>query len=130
MKKVKKRLMRTLLFFYVLVGIAVGLVLYKFFPNHYFNLYPAIPGYYTILGFILFRSLLICQRKCPAKMINIYMMLRGIKFLITILTVLLYNVFSDEFVYEFSITTVGFYFFYMFIETFIFIKFEKERIKK
>lgn len=120
--------MISLLIFYVIVGVAVGLVLYYFFPDNYFALYPVIPSYYTLLGVILYSSLIVCQRKKPEKLINVYMMMRGLKFLITVVTILLYDIFYDEFTYEFSITTIGFYFFYLFIETIIFIKFEKERI--
>ncbi len=130
MEKLNHRMMNTLLIAYILVGISVGLILYLLFPERYFILYPVIPGYYTILGFALFRSLVVCRRKSPRKMINIYMMFRGIKFLMTVLTIILYDLFFAESIYEFSITTIGFYFFYLFIETYIFIIFEKERIRK
>jgi len=109
---------------------AMGFVLYEYFPMHYFPIYPVIPSYFTILGVILFLTLLYYRKNNPEKIINGYMMVRGFKFLLTVGAVLLFVTMSDNYEYEFSITTVGFYFFYLFIETYIFTKFEKERIAK
>ncbi len=119
-----------LLIFYVVVGIGVGLGLYYFYPDYYFEWYPFIPGYYTVLGVVLYSSLIFYKRKNPKKMINVYMMMRGIKFLLTTTTILIYDLTMYEYIFEFSITTVGFYFFYLFIETYIYIKFEKEQVVK
>lgn len=123
-------MMVSLLIFYVVVGIGVGFILYYIYPDHYFDWYPFIPGYYTVLGVILYSSLMVYKKKNPKKMINAYMMMRGIKFILTTATILIYNLTMDEYIYEFSITTVGFYFFYLFIETYIYIKFEKEKAVK
>lgn len=130
MYKANQKYMGALLIFYVFVGIAVGLMLYYLYPEHYFSLYPVIPAYYTLIGIVLLRALTVYKRNNPKKMINVYMMMRGIKFLLTVASVLVYVLLTDEHDYEFSITTVGFYFFYMFVETFIYIKFEKERNSK
>ena len=130
MKKFILKLIVPLLFLYPVVGTAVGFVLYFYFPIHYFPLYPVIPSYFTVLGVILFLTLLHYSKNNPEKIINAYMMTRGFKFLLTAAAILLFVSMSDNFEYEFSITTVGFYFFYLFVETFIFTKFEKERIAK
>ncbi|MCE5320446.1 MAG: hypothetical protein PHV09_03175 [Bacteroidales bacterium] len=130
MNKFILKLIISLLVFYPIAGIAVGLVLYEYYPMHYFPLYPVIPSYFTILGVILFITLLHYSKNNPEKIINAYMMIRGIKFLLTVGAILLFVTMSDNYEYEFSLTTVGFYFFYLFIETYIFTKFEKERISK
>lgn len=130
MNKFILKLIVSLLIFYPIVGIAVGIVLYEYFPMHYFSLYPVIPSYFTILGIMLFITLLYYRKNNPEKIINAYMMIRGIKFLLTVGAILLFVTMSHNYEYEFSITTVGFYFFYLFIETYIFTKFEKERIAK
>jgi hypothetical protein len=130
MNKFVLKLIISLLIFYPAVGIAAGFVIYEYFPVHYFSLYPIIPSYFTILGVILFITLLYFRKNNPEKIINAYMMIRGFKFLLTVGAILLFVTLSDNYEYEFSITTVGFYFFYLFIETFIFTKFEKERIAK
>ena len=121
--------MISLLVFYVIVGVMVGLIIYYLYPQYYFSWYPVIPGYYTILGIVLYRSLLFYKKKHPKKLISVYMMMRGIKFLITVLSVLLYTMLVDESVYEFAITIIAFYYFYLFIETYIYIKFEKQKPK-
>jgi len=130
MNKFILKLIISLLVFYPVVGIAMGFVIYEYFPIHYFSLYPVIPSYFTILGVILFITLLHYSKNNPEKIINAYMMIRGIKFLLTVGAILLFVTMSDNYEYEFSLTTVGFYFFYLFIETYIFTKFEKERISK
>ena len=130
MNKFILKLIISLLLFYPVVGIAVGLVLYEYFPMHYFSLYPVIPSYFSILGTILFCALLYYRKNKPEKIINVYMIMRGVKFLLTIGTILLFVSIADNYKYEFSITTVGFYFFYIFIETYLFTQFERERVAK
>jgi len=130
MNKFILKLIISLLLFYPVVGIAVGLVLYEYFPMHYFSLYPVIPSYFSILGTILFCALLYYRKNKPEKIINVYMIMRGVKFLLTIGTILLFVTIYEDFEYEFSITTVGFYFFYIFIETYLFTQFERERVAK
>lgn len=130
MNKFILKLIISLLLFYPVVGIAVGFVLYEYFPMHYFSLYPVIPSYFSILGAILFFALLYYRKNKPEKIINVYMIMRGVKFLLTIGTILLFVSIADNYKYEFSITTVGFYFFYIFIETYLFTQFERERVAK
>ena len=130
MNKFILKLIISLLLFYPVVGIAVGLVLYEYFPMHYFSLYPVIPSYFSILGTILFCALLYYRKNKPEKIVNVYMIMRGVKFLLTIGTILLFVTIYEDFEYEFSITTVGFYFFYIFIETYLFTQFERERVAK
>ena len=130
MKKFILKLIVPLLFLYPVVGIVVGFILYFYSPMHFFPLYPIIPSYFTVLGVILFLTLLHYSKNNPKKIINAYMMARGFKFLLTAAAILLFVSISDNYEYEFSITTIGFYFFYLFVETFIFTKFEKERIAK
>ncbi|MFA6334759.1 MAG: hypothetical protein WCX48_04275 [Bacteroidales bacterium] len=128
--KVHWKLIFVLLFFYIIVGLIVGLIMYHYYPDYYFSWYPAIPGYFTLMGLVLFRCMIVCRRNNPKKIINVYMMMRGIKLFITLLSLLLYTLYIDVNTFEFAMVTLGFYFFYLIIETYIFIKFEKERIKK
>lgn len=130
MNKFILKLIISLLLFYPVVGFAVGYVLYEYFPMHYFSLYPVIPSYFSILGTILFCALLYYRKNKPEKIVNVYMIMRGVKFLLTIGTILLFVTIYEDFEYEFSITTVGFYFFYIFIETYLFTQFERERVAK
>jgi len=124
MGKVNNRFIIMLLLTYVLSGIAGGLFLYYVLPEHYFGWYPVIPSYFTVLGVILYLSLIYYKKKDHLRMINVYMMMRGIKLLLTILSVLMYDMFVDESDYDFSIVTVFFYLYYLFIETYFYIKFE------
>ena len=118
------RFLKTLLIVYVAFGIIVGLILYYLLPQHYFNWYPVIPSYYSIIAVFLYGSLKHFREKNPQKMINAYMMMRGIKLLLTILCVLLYNLYIDEKDEEFTIVISAFYLFYLVIETYLYAKFE------
>lgn len=119
-----KRFLKILLIVYVAFGIIVGLILYYLLPQHYFNWYPVIPSYYAVIAVVLYVSLRHFREKNPTKMIQAYMMMRGIKLLVTILCVLLYNLYIDEKDEEFTIVISLFYFFYLVIETYFYVKFE------
>lgn len=118
------RFLKTLLIVYVAFGIVVGFILYYLLPEHYFGWYPVIPSYYSVIAVVLYVSLRYFREKNPTKMIQAYMMMRGIKLLVTILFVLLYNLFIDEKDEEFTIVISLFYFFYLVIETYLYVKFE------
>lgn len=130
MNKFILKLIISLLLFYPVVGIAVGFILYEYFPMHYFSLYPVIPGYFSVLGAILLLTLLYYRKNNPQKITKVYMIIRGGKFLLTIGTILLLVTIYEDFEYELSITAAGFYFFYLFIETYLFTQFERERVAK
>ncbi len=129
-EKIHWKLVFVLLFFYIMAGLIVGLILSESFPDYYFSWYPVIPGYFTIMGFVLFRAMILCRKHNPKKIINVYMMMRGIKLIITLVSVLLYTLYVGVNTFGFAMVTLAFYFFYLIIETYIFIKFEKERIRK
>lgn len=124
MEKLNHKYLKILLIGYLALGIVVGLILYYFLPEHYFDWYPVIPAYYTIIAVFLYTSLRHFREKSPTKMINAYMMMRGIKLMVTILCVLLYNLYIDEKDQEFSIVVSLFYFIYLVIETYLYVKFE------
>lgn len=118
------RFLKILLIVYVAFGILVGFILYYLLPQHYFNWYPVIPSYYAVIAVVLYVSLRHFREKNPTKMIQAYMMMRGIKLLVTILFVLLYNLYIDKKDEEFTIVISLFYFFYLVIETYFYVKFE------
>ncbi|MDD3035182.1 MAG: hypothetical protein PHT25_11380 [Bacteroidales bacterium] len=119
-----KRFLKILLIAYVAFGVLVGFILYYLLPEHYFGWYPIIPSYFSIIAVFLYGALLHFREKNPTKMIQAYMMMRGIKLLVTILLVLLYNLFIDKNDEEFTIVISLFYFFYLVIETYFYVKFE------
>jgi len=124
MGMLNKRFLKILLIVYVAFGIIVGLILYYLLPQHYFNWYPVIPSYYSVIAVFLYRSLRHVREKNPTKIIQAYMMMRVIKLFVTILFVLLYNLYIDEKDEEFTIVISLFYFFYLVIETYFYVKFE------
>ena len=128
--KKKIKLMLAVLLLYVVAGASAGIVLYKFLPQYYFPFFPIIPGYFTLLGFIMLWILIFTNNSSPTKVVNVYMMMRTVKLIITAGFILVYNMVVEDYRYPFTLITVVFYFFYLFVETYLFIKFEKERIQK
>jgi len=126
-KKTYLQITIILIFFYVLLGIIVGFLLYKFSPGYYFHLYPIIPGFYMLMALILLLSMQSSLKKDEKTTIHRYLLLRMIKLVITIGSILAYTEFIDENNEAFVIVTIAFYFFYLAIETYIFVKYEKEK---
>lgn len=124
MKNLNHKFITILLIGYMAFGIAVGMTLYHFFPDLYFSWYPVIPSYYSIIAIILYGLLRHFREKNPKKMIHAYMMMRGIKLFLTILIVLLYNLYIDEKEEEFTIVISALYLFYLVLETYLYAKFE------
>ncbi len=129
-KSKKYRLVFIIMLLYAGVGIIVGILLKKFFPQYYFPLYPIIPSYFTLLGFVMLWVLLFSKGSSPTKVVNTYMMMRTIKLLITAGFILVYNMSTEDYRYPFTLITMAFYFFFLFVETSLYIKFEKERMAK
>lgn len=115
----------TILGINILVGVLVGCILYYGFPAAYFPWYPSIPIYFTILGIIMSSIMFSRSKDEPKKIVHIYMTMRVVKLLITLGSILLYVWLIGEQNLTFCITTLGFYFLYLFIETYFFYRFEK-----
>ena len=129
-KKKKYTLLVVILSLYVAVGAIAGIILKTFLPQYYFPIYPVIPAYFTLLGFIMLWILLFTKNDSPSKVANTYMMMKTVKLLITASFILVYSMVTEDYRYPFTLVTVAFYFFFLFVETYLFIKFEKERMKK
>ncbi len=124
-QRLRKRVIVAILGINILVGVIVGCVLYYGFPNVYFSWYPSIPIYFTMLGIVMSSIMFRHSKDQPKKIIHVYMTMRVVKLLITLGSILLYTWLVGEQKLMFSIITIGFYFLYLFIETYFFYRFEK-----
>ena len=128
MNPLKKQYIRlTLLLFAatVLAGITGWVLLYYVFPVHYFQWYPLIPVYFTVLGLCMSSGMIYYSRRKPTKIMTAYMLSRVIKIALTAGCVLLYVWLVGEKTVAMVLTTLILYLFYLFIETLIFYRFEK-----
>ena len=124
-QRLRKRVIVTILGINILVGVVVGCILYYGFPDSYFAWYPSIPIYFTVLGIIMSSIMFSRSKDEPKKIVHVYMTMRVVKLLITLGSILLYVWLVGEQKLLFCMTTLGFYFLYLFIETYFFYRFEK-----
>ena len=124
-KKLKIQLMVSLLTAIILVGTATGLALYYIFPEYWFRWYPLIPSYFVLLGLIISIGMNYCIKREPRKIISAFIMMRGIKIALTLVGFLLYYCLVNENTTEAALLTCGFYFLYLFVETYLLYRFEK-----
>jgi len=124
-KQLRIRLIVSLLATMIAAGI-VGFLLLKYaVPQYYFRWYPLIPVYFTLLGGIMSAGMWYYSKRMPTKIVTVFMLMRGVKLLLTVGSIFLYYVLVGEQMVEFSLTTAVFYFLYLFVETYLFYRFEK-----
>jgi len=73
---------------YLSVGVLSGLTLYLIFPKEYSPLYPAIIAFYFMVGVVLNYGLYLSRRKHANAMLNVFMMVRMVKLVLTIVFLL------------------------------------------
>jgi len=127
--KLKIKLFFLVTVVYAGVGTLGGVVLGLFIPEDYFGLYPAISIFYWIMGLILTFSLDRCRKTNPDKLMNVFMTIKGVKFLLTILFLMLYVTYEPEIKMQFSITLMCNYFIYSFLEMYIYYLYNKKIIQ-
>lgn len=111
---------------YVGVGILGGVVLGLFIPEDYFGLYPAISIFYLVMGWILTFSMHRCRKTNPDKVMHVFMTVKAVKFVFTILFLMLYVTHDPEVKMQFSVTLMCNYFIYSFLEMYIYFLYNKK----
>lgn len=124
MKKLRRKFILLLTFFVVVVAFGTWLILIYFFPELAFKDYPLIPLFFYTVGFISIYVLTGLKIDKPNKLLNTFMLIRGVKmFLAVILTIIYWQLDRSE-IRSFAIMLVAFYLCYLFLETYIYIQIE------
>jgi hypothetical protein len=110
---------------YLAIGLVSGLIFYFFMPHYYFKLYPAIVVFYWISGVLLNFLLEKNRHKKPDVVLNVYMMGRMIKFLFTIVFLLIYVLSGGPYKGPFAIVLMCNYFIYTGLELYIYYLYTK-----
>lgn len=130
MFKLKARLFLLLAAVYILVGLLSGVLFHYLIPEEYFASFPIIGVFYFVTGmifnFVLDRS----RNKHPDRLLNVFMLGKTTKFIITILFLILYVQFRPEIKLEFSISLMGYYFIYSMLEIYIYYLYNKSLIRR
>ena len=125
MKKLRRKFILLLVLFIVVVSIGSWLILNMFFPHLLFQDYPLVPLFFLIVGVVPIYTLTKLKLDKPNKLINTFMLVRGVKMFFAIILALAYWKVNSADIKSFAIALVVFYLFYLFLETYIYIKLEK-----
>lgn len=126
--RLKLKLMGLYTFINVVIGIALGGLLYTLWPDHYFKWYPSIPLFYWATGMILTYLLDRVKKKKGDVTVTIFMLVRFCKFTLALIFLWLYATFVGEKLKVFGLTLMLFYFIYLGLETYTIYLFEKKRM--
>lgn len=108
----------------IIAGIGIGLVIKYGFPGHYFKWYPAIPIYFYFFEWYYITMFDMYRRRNPKKKFSIYMGMKVVKMLVSMLLILLYILLIKVHQEEFILTFFLFYLFSIAYETCFFCMFE------
>lgn len=125
MKKLRQKLILLLALFVVVVGVGSWLILINFFPDLAFKDYPLIPLFFLIIGVVSIYILTNLKKERPNKLLNAFMLIRGIKMVFAIILTTVYSLVNRAEIKSFAIMLVVFYLFYLFFETYTYIRLEK-----
>lgn len=117
----------------VFIGTIVGVFIKAFLPEHYFHWYPAIPAYFYCFGWYYIMSFEYARRYKPHKILSVYMGMKVVKMLLSMILLLFYFVFVKVHKEDFVLTFFLFYLFSLTFESIFFYLFEhnlKEKRKK
>lgn len=124
MKKLRRKFIILLTFFVIVVGFGSWLLLIHFFPSFAFVDYPIIPLFFYTIGIISIYILTTLKIKKSNKLLNTFMLMRGIKMFLAVVLTVVYWLFDRAEIKSFAIMLAAFYLCYLFLETYIYIKLE------
>lgn len=130
MRKLRNKFIFLLALFIGVVGFGLWLILNHFFPDYLFQDYFLIPLFFLIVGLASTHTLTNLKLDRPNKLLNTFMLIRGIKMVFALGLTALYWLINEADIKEFAIVVVVFYLLYLFFETYIYIQLEKCNRKK
>lgn len=126
----KRNFLGLLALFTVICGGVGAVILNYALPGYYFGEYPFIPVYFFLLGALSIYAFDLCRRQAPKKLLLMYMAMKVMKLLFTIIVLLVYCVVIRTNEKEFLLTFGAFYLMYLIYETWFFFVFEWNRKTK
>ncbi len=113
-----------------ITGIIGGIVVYNELPTEYFRWYPSIPLFYYLMGIIFVIAIGTCKKKTNIEIANLYLAMKILKVIATIIFMGFYMWLIDERDKDFVVAIGIFYFIYLILETCFYFNFEKSIKKK
>lgn len=124
--KLKLKLFLLVATVYIVAGLLGGLILGCLLPAEYFGLFPAISVFYLMMGLILTFILDHFRKTNPEKLLNIFMLLKMIKFVCTLFFLIIYVSINPDVKVSFSITLMCNYFIYSMLGIYIYFLYNKK----
>lgn len=128
--RLRMKLMGLITFINVVIGVALGGLLYTIWPSHYFEWYPSIPVFYWLSGMLMTFFLDHVKRKKGDVTVVTYMVVRLCKIILALVFLWLYATMVGQNLKAFGFTMMLFYFIYLVLETYTIYLFEKKRMKR
>lgn len=110
----------------LLCGVIGALILIHGIPGaQYFKAFPMIPIYFYLWGLLSIYLFDYGQRQMPKKILLIYLGIKSVKMILSILLLIVFTILDPEDGHVFLLTFVAFYLVYLVFETWLFFSFEK-----
>ena len=114
----------------VLVGGIGGWAYYSVNPHYYFGGYPLIPLFFFVFGVFMINMTESCRHRMPGRMLQIYLLMRVMRMLASIIVMLIYCVIVREESKGFLLTFIANYLIYLIYDSWFFFTFEANRKMK
>lgn len=114
----------------LLIGGVGGGVYYSINPHHYFGGYPLIPIYFFVFGAFMINMVESCWRRMPGRMLQIYLLMRVMRMLVSMIVMMVYCVAVREEAKLFLLTFIANYLIYLIYDSWFFFTFEANRKQK
>lgn len=111
----------------VMIGGVGGWVYYSIFPHHYFGGYPLIPVFFFVFGVFMICMVESCRHRMPGRMLQICLLMRSMRMIVSIIVMLLYCIAVREEAKEFLLTFIVNYLIYLIYDSWFFFTFEANR---
>lgn len=125
---------RNFLFQITLLTLIAGLtgagILHYALPGHYFGGYPFIPVYFFLFGLFEIFMFDACRKHAPRKLLLLYMAMKMMKMLFSIMFLIVYCIAVREEAKLFLVTFIFFYVVYLIYETWFFFIYEMKKKQK
>lgn len=127
--KAKRKFIKNMTILTLVLSAVIGLVYHLFIPDKYFPWFPAIPVFFYLFGLFYINMFSLAYRLGEDKMVPLFLVCKGTKFLVSVLIVVIYCFAVRHEVLPFIVTFMVFYISFLIFETVYFTNIEL-RLKK
>ena len=128
--KAKRIFIKKMTILTLILSVVIGLIYHLFIPDRYFPWFPAIPVFFYLFGLFYINMFSMAYRLGEDKMIPLFLVCKGTKFLVSILIVSIYCYAVQHEIVAFFATFLVFYISFLIFETVYFTNIELRLIKK